>query len=171
MFNQSGGTNSASSFSLGNQGTYNLSGGLLILQTSPSASGNAAFNFSGGTLQAAGSWSTAMSIAWNQRRQRHVRYHGKHAHPQQPLCGPGGLIKTGGGTLVLNTANTFSGGTTIDGGVLQLGDNAALVAGPLAVNSGGTLDLHGHGTIITTLSGSGTVLNAASGAANVADFA
>ena len=55
-----------------------------------------------------------------------------------------GLTKTTSGTVVLFKANTYGGGTTVNGGVLQLGNNNALGSnsGSLAVNSG-TLDLVG----------------------------
>lgn len=38
------------------------------------------------------------------------------------LAGAGGLTKQGAGTLTLTGANSFAGGTTIEAGVLQLGD-------------------------------------------------
>ena len=48
------------------------------------------------------------------------------------------VTKTGAGTLTLTAANGYSGGTTIAplGGVLQLGNSAALGTGGLTVNGG-----------------------------------
>ncbi len=53
------------------------------------------------------------------------------------------LVKTGSGTQVLSGASTYSGGTTVNAGTLQLGTeaNQALGTGAVTVNSGGTLHL------------------------------
>ena len=83
----------------------------------------------------------------------------------------GGLVELGSGTLALSGSNAYSGGTTVYAGVLQLGNAHALGSGPLAVNSSATLDLHGYGASVTSLSGSGTILNAAGGTSSPAVLA
>jgi autotransporter-associated beta strand protein len=49
------------------------------------------------------------------------------------------LTKTGDGTLVVNAANTLTGSTTVQGGVLQLANASALASSPVAVAAGATL--------------------------------
>ena len=44
-------------------------------------------------------------------------------------------------------ANGYNGGTTVNGGTLQLGNVSALGTGALAANNG-TLDLHGFGVTV-----------------------
>jgi autotransporter-associated beta strand protein len=76
------------------------------------------------------------------------------------LAGTGALNKTGSGTVTLNAANTYSGGTTVSLGKLLLGGSGALsTTGVLTVN-GGSLDLGGlsQTTGVATLS-SGSILN------------
>jgi fibronectin-binding autotransporter adhesin len=64
----------------------------------------------------------------------------------------GGLTKSGLGTLTLGGSDNYSGGTTVQQGVLQLGNSAALGTGGLAAN-GGTLDLQGYSVTVTSFSG------------------
>ncbi len=60
---------------------------------------------------------------------------------------PGGaasLLKTGSGLLLLAASDTYTGGTTVSNGTLQLGNNAALLnTGAVSLGTSGTLDLHG----------------------------
>ena len=51
------------------------------------------------------------------------------------------LTKTGGGTLDLGAANTFSGGLVINGGGVRLRDVASAGTGPITVNGGGVLSV------------------------------
>jgi autotransporter-associated beta strand protein len=79
------------------------------------------------------------------------------------------LTKTGAGTLILtdtNSANNYTGGTTVAAGTLLLGPSAILGditgAGALTL-SGGALDLAGTGQIVNglNLTGGGLVLDSA----------
>jgi autotransporter-associated beta strand protein len=61
--------------------------------------------------------------------------------------GPGSLRKLGDGTLILTGANSYTGGTTIDHGVLKIDNTtgSATGSGPVTVNPGGTLA--GNGSV------------------------
>lgn len=59
--------------------------------------------------------------------------------------GPGGLTKTGSGTLTLGGANTYSGVTTVTGGTLQMGGSGAAGAG--AINASSAIILSNNATL------------------------
>ncbi|MEY4244058.1 MAG: hypothetical protein RLZZ245_1643, partial [Verrucomicrobiota bacterium] len=79
------------------------------------------------------------------------------------ISGPRALKFTEGsnpiGTLILSGANSHTGGTILDAGLLQLGHPSGLGASTarLTVN-GGTLDLHALNPSVGALSGSGGVI-------------
>jgi autotransporter-associated beta strand protein len=55
----------------------------------------------------------------------------------------------------LTGSNTYSGGTIISMGTLQLGSDTAFPLGGATVN--GTLDMSGHSASVTSLTGTGTI--------------
>lgn len=57
----------------------------------------------------------------------------------------GAVAKSGNGIMVLSGRNTYSGGTTINGGTLVAASHQALGTGQVAVHSGGCLVLSGTG--------------------------
>ncbi|MDX2933895.1 phosphatase PAP2 family protein [Streptomyces ipomoeae] len=59
------------------------------------------------------------------------------------ICGPGGLVKRGSGTLTLAGANEYTGGTTVEAGVLAAGSKEAFGRGDVRVK-GGTLRTGDH---------------------------
>ncbi|RST51865.1 autotransporter-associated beta strand repeat-containing protein [Variovorax sp. MHTC-1] len=70
----------------------------------------------------------------------------------------GAFTKTGAGTLVLSGTNTYSGGTTVSAGTLRAGSARAFGSGPIAVNSGATLDIADIANVRAGgLSGDGTL--------------
>lgn len=71
------------------------------------------------------------------------------------ITGSGGLIKDGGGTLILQGSNTYSGGTIVKGGTLRSGAANALAGNRAYTIDGGTLDLNGYGLTASSLSGAG----------------
>jgi autotransporter-associated beta strand protein len=98
------------------------------------------------------------------------------------ISGTGSLIKNGTGALTLGGGSSYSGGTTLNGGLIRLENNTALGTGTLTANNGtlgrnaartiandidvpGTLNLGGTGqnngnlTLSGTLSGDGAITN------------
>jgi fibronectin-binding autotransporter adhesin len=81
------------------------------------------------------------------------------------ISGAVGLAKSGAATLVLGSANAYTGDTTISNGTLRLGIAQAIpAASTLIVNAGGTLDRNGLALTTNNLtmygglvSGSGTL--------------
>jgi autotransporter-associated beta strand protein len=174
-------------------GAYNLNGGLLQVGGTNGITGTGSLNLGGGTLQVIGSALTTANIMALTGTGSVIDTNGLGATFNGVMSGTGGFTKAGAGTLVLTATDTYSGGTVISGGTLQIGsggttgsivgnvtDNSALVfnrsnasAFAGAISGAGTLAKMGAGVL--TLSGPGTYTGATSvnagtlqaGAANV----
>jgi autotransporter-associated beta strand protein len=76
------------------------------------------------------------------------------------IAGGASLLKTSAGTLILNEANTYGGGTVVSNGTLKVGINNAVSAtgaGDVRLVTPATLDLSGFNNTINGLNGNGTV--------------
>jgi len=84
------------------------------------------------------------------------------------ISGDGLVNQAGSGETILSSANTYTGGSTVDGGTLNAGNAGALGTGDVAINSGGTLVLSfGAGTFANAIANGG-LLNV-TGAGNTLD--
>ena len=85
---------------------------------------------------------------------------------QTGSAGSGGswnVTKNGAGTTTLSANNTYSGGTTVTAGTLQIGvANALSTSGALTVN-GGTFDLNNLNQTVGNLSGTGGTISLGTG--------
>jgi autotransporter-associated beta strand protein/T5SS/PEP-CTERM-associated repeat protein len=120
-------------------GTFAIGGANQINQ-----GGGGGINFAGGTLEVVGSdlssyQSAVMTLV--EETTSTVNTNGLNA-ALTTLSGQGGLKKSGEGTLTLVSNNSYSGGTTIEAGRLQISHAGGL--GATSANlylNGGTLDL------------------------------
>ena len=156
-FTQSGGTNTVGSLALaasaGAVGVYNLNGGLLAFSGFTTGPGSAAMNLNGGTLQAGTSFSTSGAMVLNSSgNNATIDTQGNTLTLAGPIAGPGGLVKIGTGTLVLNAGNTYSGPTAINAGTLEATSTASL---PAIFSTPSNVRVAGGATLAISVGGSG----------------
>ncbi len=154
-FVQNGGTNSVGTLQFGGQAsggnqTYALNGGVLetgsvsSLRHGPLGAQIDTFNFNGGTLQASGNntfFVSGLNTANVQAGGAVIDSNGNTVTIRQPLVhdsalgatADGGLTKLGTGTLTLSGLNTYTGGTTVSGGVLEVALGGTLGTGDVSV--------------------------------------
>ncbi|MCL7999697.1 autotransporter outer membrane beta-barrel domain-containing protein [Brucella sp. 21LCYQ03] len=76
------------------------------------------------------------------------------------LKATGSLTKSGDGTLIMTAANTYTGGTTVSGGILQLGDGVTdgSITNAIALNGGNlVVDNIGATALASVISGTGSL--------------
>jgi fibronectin-binding autotransporter adhesin len=126
------------------QGMYNLTGGVLILNGLSQGSGTAAFNFGGGTLRAGAAFSSSVPMnLTGTDGDANVDTAGFAVTLSGTLSGPGGLTKSGNGTLTLSAANKYTGVTTVNSGTLTESVSNAIYTGGVTL-TGGVFNLNGH---------------------------
>jgi rhamnogalacturonan endolyase len=111
-------------------GTIMLQGsGTLRLSSLSAVSAGTAYNFNGGTMSAntsglfsLGSVSGSGTINCGAGQNFSIGAVGGNTTFSGVIAGGGFIVKSGAGTLTLNGANTYSGGTIVNNGVLQIGN-------------------------------------------------
>ncbi|MCE9630176.1 MAG: autotransporter-associated beta strand repeat-containing protein, partial [Planctomycetia bacterium] len=171
-FTQTGGLVTAPLVNLGRvtggNGTYTLSGGTLsTARITRGAGGGATLNLNGGTIRVSGTSAALIGSTVTTSVQSGGAIFdtaGFDATVASTLSGSGGLTKNGSGMLTLTATNTFTGGVTVAGGTLQIGNNTLLslpALGGYSLANGSTLvfSLNGanNSSGTATISGTGNV--------------
>ena len=110
-------------------GTVNLDGGTLTVNSMNKGTGTATFNFNGGTLKAGGAsavFMTGLNTANVKAGGAFINDDGFAITIGQALLnsGGGGLTKSGGGTVTLTGVNTYTGATAVNAGTLAIRTSA-----------------------------------------------
>ncbi len=76
------------------------------------------------------------------------------------IIGPGALTKSGNGKLTISGPNTYSGGTNVNAGTIELGSNNALPStGPVAIAVAGVLDVKNFNNTLADVTVTGGAVN------------
>lgn len=136
-------------------GTY-FSGGVLNVGNGGALGSTGTLFFNGGTLQYSASNTTDYSSRFSTGagQQISVDTNGQSVTFASNLSSSNGsLTKSGSGTLTLSGSNTYSGQTTLNGGVLQMGSANGLTANTFVTLNSGTLSLNNNNISIGGLLG------------------
>ncbi|MBP6863632.1 MAG: autotransporter-associated beta strand repeat-containing protein [Candidatus Didemnitutus sp.] len=140
-------------------------GGTGVLETSRIITDNP-LTLTGGTLRATADTAFSDNTLVLQSGVATIDSQGFSLHFNRALTGDGGLTKAGSGQLLLSGNNSYTGGTSINGGTLAVGADAHLggAAGTIAF-AGGTLRTTGTFTAsrATTLDAGGGTFDVATG--------
>ncbi|NQT41280.1 MAG: autotransporter-associated beta strand repeat-containing protein, partial [Planctomycetes bacterium] len=173
VVNKRGGTGGSGRVTLAG-GTANIGGGGIITDSTPSKA-TLEYGGLGGIVRATASFSSPLDATLFGTGANTVSFdtNGNNITLSGVLGGSGGLNKIGAGTLTLNAANTYTGGTTVDGGTLSLGyasGGTGTIRGTLTVNAGGTVDYTQENTFGWAGGASVNVLNLVGGTVGGADY-
>ncbi|MGY4752010.1 autotransporter domain-containing protein [Pannonibacter sp. Q-1] len=153
------GSNSYTGGTLLNAGTLSVSGDQNLGGT------NGSLTFNGGTLATTANMSSSRTMVFNSAGRFDVAT-GEDLQLTGTLTGSGGLVKSGSGALYLTGTSSYSGGTTISAGTLQVGDghsSGSLGAGNVTNNGALVFNRADVVTFAGDISGTGTLEQAGSG--------
>ncbi len=149
-------------------GGTTINDGVLAMGSANAVSTSATISFGGGTLQYSASnttdYSSRFSTAASQAYE--VDTNGQNVTLASSLTSSGGtLTKSGTGTLTLSGNNSYTGGTTISDGTLQVGAGGTTgsIAGNLVNNASFVFNRSDATTYSGVISGIGTIQNAGTG--------
>lgn len=137
-------------------GALNVTGGSLWMNTLTNGAGVGSVTLTGGTLgtyNSNGTWSCAMNLAGGNPNFAAADKDGtaRAVAVSGLLSGAGGFTKAGSGTLILSTNNTYTGGTAVSNGVLEIAASGTI---------GGSRRLTvAPGAVLRVASGAGQVLS------------
>ncbi|MER9602753.1 autotransporter outer membrane beta-barrel domain-containing protein [Mesorhizobium sp. M0243] len=140
---------------------WSLSSGTLQISSDNNLGASGGLTFNGGTLQTTADITSGRTIALT-GGGTFLTDVGTTLTLSNVISGAGALTKAGGGTMVLSGANTYTGGTVINNGTLQVGDGGSIVGNVL---DDSTLAFNRSDALIVggAISGSGAVVQQGSG--------
>jgi autotransporter-associated beta strand protein len=137
--------NGTSTFSLSGSNSYRggttINGGTLIVNSDASLGIGGALTLNAGTLEVATGFTSARTITLSNAASTFQIDPLQTFTLTSAMTGSGALNKTGNGTMILQGANTFGGGTIVSAGILQLAAADRLLSTGALTISGGTFDL------------------------------
>jgi fibronectin-binding autotransporter adhesin len=143
-------------------GGTTIAGGMLGVSADSSLGAPvSSLTLAGGTLRYGAGFSSSRPLTLNVGGGT-IDTNGHNATLSGASGGPGGLAKTGAGTLTLLGGNSYSGGTTVSGGTLA--GNAASLQGHILNNATLVFDQTTAGTFNGAISGAGAVVKQGAGA-------
>lgn len=149
-------------FNSANTSFTKLGSGTLILTGNSTNNFNGPITISAGTLQfgnggTSGILSGGGNVVINITDNSVLAFDRSDTISGALISGSGSVVQLGSGTLLLSGSNTYSGGTAISAGTLQVTENFSLGSGAVTDNATFNINTPASFTLSNTISGTGVV--------------